>query len=148
MANDPFRVGHREYGDERNNFFNGLIDEVRYYNRALSEEEIQELYQLGKPNQHIEEIIDFFDDSADKGQITGTGPNSIAAENRLCTFGNRLDDSKALLYIEDKEGACVQLSDAFNKVDGVEPPPDFLDGMARQELADMLQSFMSELYCL
>jgi len=33
-----------------NKFFPGLIDEVRVYNRALSKEEIRNLYFAGKPN--------------------------------------------------------------------------------------------------
>jgi len=31
-------------------YFNGQIDEVRIYNRALSAEEIQQLYLAGLPN--------------------------------------------------------------------------------------------------
>ena len=30
------------------NFFNGYLDEVRAYNRALSQEEITELYNMGR----------------------------------------------------------------------------------------------------
>ncbi|MBF0574178.1 MAG: hypothetical protein HQK69_10560, partial [Desulfamplus sp.] len=39
----PVMIGRDVYSSSR--FFNGLLDEVRIYNRALSEAEIQELYQ-------------------------------------------------------------------------------------------------------
>jgi len=42
-ANVPVSIGR---ATEYNEFFNGLIDEVRIYNRALSEEEIKRLYEL------------------------------------------------------------------------------------------------------
>ena len=39
-------IGSESYGGS--NFFNGLIDEVRVYNRALSADEIQKLYNAGR----------------------------------------------------------------------------------------------------
>jgi hypothetical protein len=44
----PFRIGFSYIGG----YFNGLIDEVRIYNRALSEEEIRYLYNRGAPIAH------------------------------------------------------------------------------------------------
>ena len=49
------------YGGHTNDYFNGLIDEVRIYNRALSEEEIRALYERGvapRPKLAIEMDID------------------------------------------------------------------------------------------
>jgi hypothetical protein len=45
----PFRIGARPYGGY---YYKGLIDEVRIYNRALSEEEIRYLYNRGAPIAH------------------------------------------------------------------------------------------------
>lgn len=58
VADDPFRVGHREYDDELSHFFDGLIDEVRYYDRALSNDEIKELYVTGALNASLLNLID------------------------------------------------------------------------------------------
>jgi len=44
-SNDPLFIGIRGY--DLNRDFDGLIDEVRIYNRALSADEIQELYSAG-----------------------------------------------------------------------------------------------------
>ena len=40
-------LGWRPYANTSGAFFNGLIDDVRYYNRILSAEEIQTLYKMG-----------------------------------------------------------------------------------------------------
>jgi len=37
--------GSKDTGDE--DFFNGMIDDIRFYNRALTEQEITELGNLG-----------------------------------------------------------------------------------------------------
>jgi len=39
------KIGQRVDGG---GFFNGLIDDVRFYDRALSAEEVQALYNLGQ----------------------------------------------------------------------------------------------------
>lgn len=40
-------IGHQQYNLNNNNAFDGLIDEVRIYNKALNEEEIRALHQQG-----------------------------------------------------------------------------------------------------
>ena len=40
----PVRIGSRRFTDDRN--YNGLIDDIRIYDRALSTEEVQALYEL------------------------------------------------------------------------------------------------------
>lgn len=42
---NPFHIGKETV---HNNFFNGSIDDVRVYNRALSAAEVQQLYNLGR----------------------------------------------------------------------------------------------------
>ncbi len=46
IAIGPLRIG-ADYQTTPANFFNGLIDEVRVYNRALTASEIQDLYRIG-----------------------------------------------------------------------------------------------------
>jgi len=45
ITNYPVRIGHGGY---TNNYFNGIIDEVRIYNRVLSPAEILDHYNAGK----------------------------------------------------------------------------------------------------
>ncbi len=44
-ANNNWAIGTRAYNAATSEFFNGLVDELRVYNRALSATEIQQLYK-------------------------------------------------------------------------------------------------------
>lgn len=46
VNNNSFELG--QYGN--NNFFKGLMDEVSYWNESLSQEQVQQLYNNGEPN--------------------------------------------------------------------------------------------------
>jgi len=48
------RIGRSSYSDPR--YFDGKIDEVRIYNRALSESEIERLYKLSQPKIGINQL--------------------------------------------------------------------------------------------
>ena len=50
------------------NYFNGLIDEVRIYNRALSEEEIKQLYKLTNKVHNLTAVV--IDKAGNKGSAT------------------------------------------------------------------------------
>ena len=41
---DPLQIGRNDNGQE---YFSGLIDDVRLYNRALTAQEVQDLYDAG-----------------------------------------------------------------------------------------------------
>jgi len=61
MTDKPFQIG----GTDRNinpNYFNGVIDDIRIYKRALSEAEVQQLYEFEKVHS-----------GKSTGTITGTG---------------------------------------------------------------------------
>jgi hypothetical protein len=47
-ANDSFQIGFDTGSAASFNYFNGKIDEVRIYNRALSANEVTQLYNLGR----------------------------------------------------------------------------------------------------
>jgi len=46
-SGNPFQIGNTAVNTTLYDYFNGLIDEVRIYNRALTAREIQQLYQIG-----------------------------------------------------------------------------------------------------
>jgi len=48
IRSDPLYIGRRVIGGKDGFYFNGAIDEIRIYNRALTEDEIKELYQQGQ----------------------------------------------------------------------------------------------------
>ncbi len=47
-SNSSLKFGHRGSPDTRGFFLNGLIDEVEIFNRALSAEEIQAIFDAGR----------------------------------------------------------------------------------------------------
>jgi hypothetical protein len=51
---------------------------------------------------------------------------------------NMIEAVSDLIQNGDKETACQQLWDAYEKTDGIVPPPDFVQGEAAQELAQMI----------
>jgi len=60
-----FYVGQKGY---IGNYFNGTIDEVRIYNRALSEEEIKQLYKLTNKVHNLTAVV--VDKAGNKGSTT------------------------------------------------------------------------------
>ena len=49
VADEPLIIGATRGGEALSQFSNGLIDDVRIYNRALSAKEVKALYNLEKP---------------------------------------------------------------------------------------------------
>jgi uncharacterized protein (TIGR02145 family) len=47
------KIGADSYGGGADNYFNGYLDDVRIYNRALTQAEITQLYNLGKAKLNI-----------------------------------------------------------------------------------------------
>ena len=52
-----------------------------------------------------------------------------------------------LIAIDDIEGACGQLKAASQKCDDDSPPPDFVAGVAVEELHRMILELMEEIGC-
>lgn len=78
--------------------------------------------------------------------IVGVGSGN-SAEGRLRAFENMLFEAFALLAAGDVSGACVQLEDAYNRADGDDNPPDFVDGGFIDELLSDLETVMDLLEC-
>lgn len=64
----PLYLGWDPYGSDR--YFNGQLDEVRIYNRALSEPEINELYREVHDNNSTTETV-LFEDGFEDGNFDG-----------------------------------------------------------------------------
>ena len=88
-------------------YFNGIIDEVRIYNRALSEEEIRALYERGvapRPKLAIEMDIDT---SLKQGEVR---KGTIRVEN----IGN--SDAKSIEVRLFSEGLGVDMEKSYAKI--------------------------------
>ena len=99
----PVRIGSREDGQ----FLNAIIDEVRIYNRALSEEEIRALYEQGvtpRPKLAIETDIDT---SLKQGEVR---KGTIRVENT----GN--SDAKSVKVRLFSEGLGIDVEKSYAKI--------------------------------
>jgi TolB protein len=94
--------------------------------------------------EQIENVLQFFDDSAAGGTLVGDGPGKSAA-NRLKALRNMLEAAAELIRIGDFEGARRQLSDAYLKTDGLPQPPDFVKGPAAVQLAALIRDLVESL---
>ena len=65
---DYVDIGRRRFNGITRSFYNGLIDDVQIYNRALSAEEIQELMYI-RPNIDDPNLVGYWDFDEGEGQI-------------------------------------------------------------------------------
>jgi len=93
------------------------------------------------PDEQIEEILDFIDESVEDGNLAGDGPGN-SADKRLNALINMIEAAGDLIRDGLYDQAHQQLEDAYKKCDGQAPPPDFVSGPAAQELADRIQQLM------
>jgi ELWxxDGT repeat protein len=100
----------------------------------------------GEPTELMTELIAFFDTSVAEGLVVGEGPGN-SANGRLKAFGNMLDAADDLIAAGDFAGACEQLQDAYDRADGAHPPPDFIGGEKRDDVAAQILDVMSALEC-
>jgi hypothetical protein len=94
--------------------------------------------------EQIQEILEFTEKVAG-ATLRGVGPGK-SADNRLRALVNMLEFAGYAIFSEDYDIACDQLTAALAKCDGQSPPPDFVEGDARGDLATMIQELITELY--
>ena len=93
------------------------------------------------PSMGIEDVLEFIDDSVEAGDLEGSGPGN-SANGRLNALINMIETAGDLIADGLYEEAYQQLEDAYKKCDGQSPPPDFVEGDAAAELAEMILSLM------
>jgi hypothetical protein len=96
------------------------------------------------PSEQIEQILEFFDISVADGTLVGVGPGN-SASNRLKALRNMLKATSYLIVGEYFEAAHEHLLDVLKKCDGQFPPPDFVSGDAREELANRILKLLEDL---
>ncbi len=98
------------------------------------------------PEEQIAEILEFIETSVEDGALAGEGPGNSAV-GRLGAFINMIKAAGKLINEGDLEQACQQLQDAYERCDEHFPPPDFVAGTAREELATKIQALRLDLGC-
>ncbi len=98
------------------------------------------------PEEQITEILEFIRTSVDDGTLAGEGPGNSAVR-RLGAFINMIKAAGELINEGDLEQACQQLQDAYERCDEDFPPPDFVAGTEREELAAKIQALRVDLGC-
>jgi hypothetical protein len=95
----------------------------------------------------VKDTQEFFDDAVTDGHLTGVGNPPKAAAGKLNALRNMLDLAEYYLESGLITEACQQLMDAYLKTDGNPNPPDFVEGDAAPDLADMIQELIDTLGC-
>ena len=95
IANNPAFIGFTK--NYSGTYFNGLIDDLRIYNRALSESEIKALYKLGqKENIQNSILYDGFDDlSSFENNWTQKTSDGCCGAGNPATY--KIEDGKLIL---------------------------------------------------
>jgi len=107
-----FYIGSRETGDR---YFNGQINDLRVYNRAISPLEVMELYHMGSRDLHKKSLSDGTDSGAvnrwklEDGGADGStavdswGSNDGSIEGASFTDDSVRNDGRALFFTEDSD---------------------------------------------
>jgi uncharacterized membrane protein len=99
------------------------------------------------PEQEIDDIQNFFDNSVNKGTLIGVGTTPQAANGKLVALRNMLDRAEYFIDNGLVSEACQQLRDAYLKTDGQPRPSDLVSGDGASELASIIQDLMANLEC-
>lgn len=98
------------------------------------------------PSVSIADILAFFDESVVNGTLVGNGLGR-SAEGRKKALRNMIEAAGDLIADGYPETACRQLLDAYERCDGLFPPPDFVEGDAAETLAGMILDLIGALGC-
>ena len=98
-------------------FFNGSIDDVRVYNRALTSAEIDELYEFEKPFDPNQGLVAYFPFDGNASDMSGNGNHGTVYGATLSTDRNG-DASKA--YTFDGVNDYIQVGGPSSLTNGVD----------------------------
>jgi TolB protein len=101
------------------------------------------------PEQIFQDLLDFYDENIDDGDLQGIGPGN-SAENREHAIRNMIIAANDLYADGVIEEACDQLWDIYMKIDGESPPaspPDFIEGNAAEEFQQRVLELLDAIGC-
>ena len=93
----------------------------------------------------IQTILSFFDECVENARLIGSGPGN--SWHRMKALRNMLKSAGELVEDGLTAEACQQLLDAYKRCDGQPKPPDFVEGFAAPQLAEMIQKYRAYLGC-
>lgn len=96
------------------------------------------------PQDKIDAILDFYDDSLVDGSLVGEGPGG-SKRGRAGALRGMLTDADALVDAGLFPEAADKLGGAVERTDGRSPPPDFVGGPAADDLAFKIGDLMVSL---
>jgi hypothetical protein len=91
-------------------------------------------------------ILSFFDESVASGNLVGSGPGK-SGPDRLAEMRNKIEEIAELVAAGDIATACDEARSLLEKADGMSPPPDFVEGDATANLAQLIQELLELLGC-
>jgi hypothetical protein len=98
------------------------------------------------PAEQVIDILLFIEASVANETLAGDGPGR-SGERRLGALVNMIEAAGEDIALGDIVSACTQLDDAYNRTDGLSPPPDFVTGPAADELAERIAALRETLGC-
>jgi hypothetical protein len=93
--------------------------------------------------QMMADTLTFFYVSVDDGSLVGVGNG----KSNLVSFKKLLETAYNQIVAGNYAGACVQLTEAYTRCDGLPVPSDYVAGSATSTLAGMIQEVINELGC-
>ena len=125
-----------------------LLIESNDEDEPLVEVELSGVGVIGEipPEQQIQNILDFFDQSVSDGTLVGYGPGN-SSEKRLNALRNMINAVGDLINAECYAQAIEQLESINKKTDGEKRPPDFVVGEATPILNQMVKDLIAALSC-
>jgi hypothetical protein len=129
-AVDYVSIGRNRYNGRDTGFFNGMIDDVRIYNKALTPELMDELYQMGSVKPPLEVAVDI---------KPGSCKNPVNAKSMgvlpVAILGSEDLDVTAIDIASIRLATVAPIRSDFNDVSGL-PLPDANDCPCPQDGPD------------
>jgi len=118
VNNEDLKIGARGGDESAAAFFNGIIDEVRIYNRALTEEEIKACYQNRSkcPTNGLVLYLPF-----DEGTGRSTKDQSMWRDSSQCIHGSCLKFDGTDDYVEIPDSNSLDITDEITLTAWVKP---------------------------
>jgi hypothetical protein len=98
------------------------------------------------PTVQIKRIISFYDNGIANGTLYGIGKGK-AGEKKLNEFKQMLLQAQSFIADQNISEGCLQLKDAYSRVDGVSRPSDYVKGPAAAELGAKIDALINDM-CL
>jgi len=98
------------------------------------------------PSEQVIAVTDYIQDSIDTGELNAEGEGR-SADNKVNALINMIEAAGDLLEAGETAEGCQQLTSIYLKVDGINPPPDFVSGPAIEGLGNAIQGLMTSYGC-